>query len=69
MGQTDPLAIADGKPIAVGSATWLLVDLGVLDGVGRSQVAYRDSDGVTLKADGPSLTELVRVAESLAASP
>lgn len=67
-GPTDPFAIAGSTPLSVGGTTWSATELAVLDRVGRSQLAYRDRDGITMTVDGPDLNDLVRVAESLKAT-
>jgi hypothetical protein len=68
MGPTDPLALAGSTPLSVGGTTWVVAELPVLDGIGRTQLAYRDGDGITITVDGPELADLVRVAGSLAAT-
>ncbi len=68
MGPTNPLALAGSTPLSVGATTWVAAQLPVLDGIGRTQLAYRDRDGITITVDGPELTDLVGVAESLAAT-
>lgn len=65
LGPADPLAMAGSTPVSVGGTTWVATELAVLDGVGRTQLAYRDQDGITMTLDGPELTDLVLVAESL----
>jgi len=68
MGPTDPLALAGSTPLSVGGTTWAAAELPVIVGIGRTQLAYRDGDGITITVDGSERSDLVRVAESLAAT-
>ncbi len=66
MGATDPLAIPGSRVVAVGASSWLATELAELDGVGRTQLSYRDVEGVIITVDGPELGDLIAVAASLA---
>lgn len=69
LGSTDPLTIPGSTVLEIGSQRWVATELAELEGVGRTELAYRDHEGIIMTVDGPDLPDLIRVVESLAATP
>jgi hypothetical protein len=65
MGETDPVTLADGRPLTIDGAEWTAVTLPNGDGTWNIQIARRIGD-ITLTIDAPSVELVEAAARSLA---